>query len=57
MWVPEIQKTASVPASLASMGDLTLDPKRVAEAVAFIYNMPQEVNVREIDIAVTRQNS
>ncbi|WP_288531667.1 SDR family oxidoreductase [uncultured Secundilactobacillus sp.] len=40
-----------------TMGGLTLDPKHVAEAVAFIYNMPQEVNVREIDIAATRQDS
>ena len=40
-----------------TMGGLTLNPKHVAETVAFIYNMPQEVNVREIDIAATRQDS
>lgn len=40
-----------------SMGGLTLDPKHVAEAVDFIYAMPQSVNVREIDIAATRQDS
>ncbi len=40
-----------------TMGGITLDPKHVAEAVNFIYSMPQEVNVREIDIAATRQDS
>ena len=38
-----------------TMGGLTLDPQHVAEAVAFIYAIPQAVNVREIDIAATRQ--
>lgn len=41
----------------ATMGGVTLDPQHVADAVAFIYNMPQDVNVREIDIAATRQDS
>ncbi|WP_155287433.1 SDR family oxidoreductase [Lacticaseibacillus zhaodongensis] len=40
-----------------SMGGITLDPKHVAEAVNFIYQMPQDVNIREIDIAATRQDS
>lgn len=37
-----------------SMGGITLDPKHVAETVKFIYDMPQEVNIREIDIAATK---
>jgi len=40
-----------------TMGGLTLDPKYVAQTVKFIYDMPQEVNVREIDLAATRQDS
>lgn len=40
-----------------SMGGITLDPKHVAETVKFIYDMPQEVNIREIDIVATRQDS
>lgn len=40
-----------------SMGGITLDPKHVAETVKFIYDMPQEVNIREIDIAATKQDS
>lgn len=40
-----------------SMGGLTLDPKHVAETVKFMYEMPQEVNIREVDIAATRQDS
>jgi len=39
------------------MGGLTLDPKYVAQTVKFIYDMPQKVNVREIDLAATRQDS
>ncbi|WP_146624007.1 SDR family oxidoreductase [Enterococcus florum] len=39
-----------------SMGGITLDPARVAQTVKFIYDMPQEVNIREIDIAATRQD-
>lgn len=40
-----------------TMGGVTMDPKHVAAAVKFIYDMPQSVNVREIDIAATRQDS
>ncbi|WDF82114.1 SDR family oxidoreductase [Lacticaseibacillus pabuli] len=40
-----------------TMGGVTMDPMHVAEAVNFIYSMPQDVNVREIDIAATRQDS
>jgi NADP-dependent 3-hydroxy acid dehydrogenase YdfG len=40
-----------------TMGGITLNPRHVAEAVNFIYSMPQSVNVREIDIAATRQDS
>ncbi|MCH1976544.1 SDR family oxidoreductase [Enterococcus hirae] len=39
-----------------SMGGITLDPKHVAEVVNFIYHMPQSVNIREVDIAATRQD-
>lgn len=40
-----------------SMGGLTLDPIHVAETVKFIYDMPQAVNIREIDIAATAQDA
>lgn len=40
-----------------SMGGVVLDPKHVAETVKFMYDMPQEVNIREVDIAATRQDS
>ena len=40
-----------------SMGGITLDPVHVAETVKFIYDMPQEVNIREIDIAATTQDN
>lgn len=40
-----------------SMGGLTLDPKQVARTVKFMYDMPQEVNIREVDIAATRQDA
>ncbi|GEP19653.1 SDR family oxidoreductase [Pediococcus argentinicus] len=40
-----------------TMGGITLDPKHVAQSVKFIYDMPQEVNIREIDIAATRQDA
>ena len=39
------------------MGGVVLDPKHVAETVKFMYDMPQEVNIREVDIAATRQDS
>ncbi len=40
-----------------TMGGLTLDAKYVAQTVKFIYDMPQAVNIREIDLAATRQDS
>lgn len=40
-----------------SMGGLTLDPVKVAESIFFIYNMPQEVTIREISIAATKQQA
>ena len=40
-----------------AMGGAVLDPKHVAEVVKFIYDMPQDVTIREIDIAPTRQDS
>lgn len=40
-----------------SMGGITLDPRHVAECVQFIYDMPQEVTIREIALAATRQDS
>lgn len=40
-----------------SMGGITMDPKHVAESVKFIYDMPQAVNIRELAIAATRQDS
>ncbi|GEO77678.1 SDR family oxidoreductase [Companilactobacillus mindensis] len=40
-----------------TMGGVVLDPKHVAETVKFMYDMPQEVNIREVDIAATRQDS
>lgn len=40
-----------------TMGGVVLDPKYVAETVKFMYDMPQEVNIREVDIAATRQDS
>lgn len=40
-----------------SMGGITLNPVHVAETVKFIYDIPQEVNIREIDIAATAQDA
>ncbi|MGM0167404.1 hypothetical protein IGI39_002386 [Enterococcus sp. AZ135] len=40
-----------------SMGGITLDPVHVAKSVKFIYDMPQEVTIREIDIAATAQDA
>ena len=39
------------------MGGLTLDPKYVAQTVKFIYDLPQAVEIREVDIAATRQDA
>lgn len=41
----------------ATMGGITLDPKYVAETVKFMYDMPQAVNIREVDIAATKQDA
>lgn len=40
-----------------SMGGTTLDPVHVAETVKFIYELPQAVTIREIDIAATAQDA
>lgn len=40
-----------------AMGGVSLDPKHVASSVYFMYNMPQEVSVREITIAATKQDA
>lgn len=40
-----------------SMGGLTLNPQRIAETVQFIYEMPQEVTIREVALAATRQQA
>lgn len=37
------------------MGGKVLDPKLVAKAVKFIYEMPQDTLIREISIASTKQ--
>ena len=34
-----------------------MSPQVVAQSVKFIYDMPQEVNIRELDIAATNQDS
>lgn len=38
-----------------TMGGITLDPIHVAQTVKFIYDMPQDVTIREIDISATKQ--
>jgi len=40
-----------------SMGGTTMSPQVVAQSVKFIYDMPQEVNIRELDIAATNQDA
>ncbi|MFK4973028.1 SDR family oxidoreductase [Lactococcus garvieae] len=40
-----------------SMGGTTMSPQVVAQSVRFIYDMPQEVNIRELDIAATNQDA
>lgn len=40
-----------------SMGGTTMSPQAVAQSVKFIYDMPQEVNIRELDIAATNQDA
>ncbi|MEG0283217.1 MAG: SDR family oxidoreductase [Erysipelotrichales bacterium] len=39
-----------------TMGGVSLDPKKVAESIKFMYDMPQEVNIRELVIASTKQD-
>lgn len=34
-----------------------MSPKIVAQSVKFIYDMPQNVNILEIDLAPTNQNA
>lgn len=40
-----------------SMGGTTLDPEKIAETICFIYKMPQEVTIREVALAATRQQA
>lgn len=40
-----------------TMGGKSMDPKHVATSVKFMYEMPQEVNIRELVIAPTKQDA
>ncbi len=40
-----------------TMGGTSLDPKYVALSAKYMYDMPQEVSIREIVIAHTKQNA
>ncbi|MBE9388332.1 SDR family oxidoreductase [Vagococcus salmoninarum] len=40
-----------------TMGGLAMDPQEVAESVAFMYERPQNVSIRELVIASTRQDN
>jgi len=40
-----------------TMGGTSMNPVHVAESALFMYNMPQEVSVREIVIAATKQDT
>ncbi|ANZ97789.1 oxidoreductase [Brochothrix thermosphacta] len=40
-----------------TMGGISLDPKHVANSVKFMYDLPQEVSIRELVIAATKQGS
>lgn len=40
-----------------TMGGLSLDPKYVASSIKFMYDLPQEVAIRELTIAETKQNA
>ncbi len=40
-----------------TMGGVALDPLKVAESVAFMYEMPQSVSIRELVIAATKQDN
>ena len=39
------------------MGGTTLDPKEIANSAKFIYEMPQDVTIREIVLAHTKQDN
>ncbi|MBF8154446.1 MULTISPECIES: SDR family oxidoreductase [Exiguobacterium] len=39
----------------STIGGITLDPRHVADTVFFIYSMPQDVTVREVALAITKQ--
>lgn len=54
--VTDADALAAYQAWKETMGGITLDPVHIAEVIKFIYDMPQEVNIREIDIAATRQD-
>ncbi len=40
-----------------TMGGTSLDPKYIAQSAKFMYDLPQEVSIREVVIAHTKQNS
>lgn len=40
-----------------SMGGKTLSAEHVAQTVKFVYDMPQEVTIREVSISATKQES
>lgn len=40
-----------------TMGGKSMDPRHVATSVKFMYEMPQEVNIRELVIAPTKQDA
>lgn len=40
-----------------TMGGTSLNPVHVATSVKFMYEMPQSVNIRELVIAATKQDS
>lgn len=41
----------------ATMGGISMNPKYVAESVKFMYDLPQEVIIRELLIAATKQDA
>lgn len=41
----------------ATMGGTSMNPKHVAESVKFMYELPQEVIIRELLIAATKQDA
>lgn len=40
-----------------TMGGVSLDPKQIANAAKYMYDLPQEVSVRELVIACTKQGA